>query len=125
VRQIEGGLLALLFVVLGLTALLYGIALVSDEGAPGWLGVLGIAASPLTVATGVTVSHAPFEGLTQVPGAVAALLGVGMPLVFLWFLLIALFLFKSSRRRPAHHPASESHDTEGNRTESEEDHVSI
>jgi hypothetical protein len=53
VRQIEGGLQALLFVVLGLTVFLYGIALVSDEGAPSWLGVMGIAASPLTVATGV------------------------------------------------------------------------
>lgn len=125
VRQIEGGFLALLFVVLGLTVLLYGIALVSDKGAPSWVGVVGIAASPLTVATGVVVAHAPFEGLTGVPQAVAVLLGVGMPLLFLWFLLVALFLFQSSRRRPAHHPASKTHVIEGNRTQKEEDHVSI
>jgi hypothetical protein len=124
VRQIEGGLLALLFVVLGLTVFLYGIALVFDEGAPSWLGVLGIAASSLTVATGVIVAHAPFEGLTGVPGAVVALLGVGMPLLFLWFLLVALFLFQSSRRQSAYHPASKTHVTEGKRTQSE-DHGSI
>jgi hypothetical protein len=68
VGQIEGGLLALLFVVLGLMGFLYGTAVVFDEGVPSWLGVLGIAASPLIVAAGVVVSHAPFEGLTGVLG---------------------------------------------------------
>lgn len=116
VRQIEGGLLALLFVVLGLTVFLYGLALVSDEGAPAWLGALGITASPLTVATGVVVAQGPFEGLTGVPGAVAALLGVGMPLLFLWLLLLALFLFRSSRRQSAHHHVSKTHIVKGNRT---------
>jgi hypothetical protein len=124
VRQIEGGLQALLFVVLGLTVFLYGIALVSDEGAPSWLGVMGIAASPLTVATGVVVGHAPFEGLTGVPGALAALLGIGMPLLLLWVLLLALFLFRNSGRQFARYPAK-THVIEGNRTQTEVDHVSI
>lgn len=117
VRQIEGAFMAMLFVILGLTVLLFAVGFINDEEAPSWLGVLGIALSALMLATGTVVSHAPFEGLTGVSGAMVALLGASIPLLSVWLLLVARFLLQSSRQ----HPELKSRSIEGDGTQMGED----
>ncbi|WP_436347037.1 hypothetical protein [Natronorubrum sp. FCH18a] len=128
VRQIEGGLLAMFVFGLGLTVLIYGIALIIDEEAPNWLGVLGIAAGPLTVVLGIALALDPFGETTGHAGSMGLLVGIGFLgnlLAFLWIVLVARFLLRSARRRPAHHPESKIPALEEDGTRSGEDHGSV
>lgn len=101
-RQIEGGLLALFMFGLGLTILVYGIALATDEAAPDWLGMLAIVAGPLTTVSGVVLALDPFGEMTGHSGSLGILFTVGLLgsfLALLWVVLVGRFLFQSSRRQ--------------------------
>lgn len=128
VRQIEGSLLALFVFGLGLTVLVYGVALVIDEEAPNWLGMLGIAAGPLTVILAVPLAFDPFGEATGHAGGIGLLFGIGFLgnlLGFLWIVLVGRFLLQSARRQPTHHPRSKTHSIEEDGTQSGEAHDSV
>ena len=123
VRQIEGGLLAMFVLGLGLTILLYGVALLREEAAPNWLGILGMAAGPLTVVLSVTLALDPFGEMTGHAESMGLLFGVGVLgnlLAFMWVALVARFLFQSSRPQYAHSPGLKTRSSEGNETHSGE-----
>jgi hypothetical protein len=61
VRQVEIGLAALLGFVLGLTAIVYGAALLIDGRAWRWLAVLALAAGLVTATSGVMMAYAGFS----------------------------------------------------------------
>lgn len=123
VRQIEGGLLAMFMLGLGLTILLYGVALLREEAAPNWLGILGMAAGPLTVVLSVVLALDPFGEMTGHAGSLGLLFGVGVLgnlLAFVWVALVARFLFQSSRSQYAHSPGLKTRRSEGKETHSGE-----
>lgn len=100
VRQIEGGLLAMAFLVAGLTVILYGIAIFVAEESPSWLGVLGVLAGLLSVVAGVDAGHDPF-------GATTMRLGFLNVVALVWVVLVARFLLQSSRRPFPRRPVPE------------------
>ncbi|ADB60961.1 hypothetical protein Htur_2078 [Haloterrigena turkmenica DSM 5511] len=123
VRQIEGAVLAMFVVGLGLTILVYGVALVIDDVAPNWLGMLGIAAGPLTVVLGVVLALDPFGEITGHSGSMGFLFGVGVLgnlLALLWIGLVGRYLFQSSRRQLTHPSEPRARSIEGDATQSGE-----
>ena len=83
VRQVEIGLAALLGLVLGVTAVVYGVALLIDGRAWRWLGVVALAAGAVTAVSGVMMAYAGFSdaamtvSLTGSVGVLVWVMGVG------------------------------------------------
>ncbi len=90
VRQVEIGLASTSSILLGLTVIVYGIALFADRMYPNWLGLLAIVGGvPATVA-GVAMAYTGFSGLAM---------AIGMPansLVIVWVLAIGIFTWSRS-----------------------------
>jgi hypothetical protein len=63
VRQIEIGLAGMSCLLLGLTAALFGVALVIDGRLPKWTGLLGVAGGIPTLASGVVMCYTGFSDL--------------------------------------------------------------
>jgi hypothetical protein len=63
VRQIEVGLASMLSLFLGITAVIYGVALVRDDRFSNWLGWLAVVGGLPTAAAGVVIAHAGFRML--------------------------------------------------------------
>ena len=61
VRQIEIGLAGMSCLLLGLTAAIFGLALVIDGRLPRWAGLLGVAGGISTTASGVVISAPDFR----------------------------------------------------------------
>ena len=93
VRQIEVGLASVMGLLFGLTAVLYGGALLSSEEGPNWLGVLGIVGGAATMASSIVQAHTGFSDVAM---------AVSMPsslVLLLWTTLVGVFLLRSSRLR--------------------------
>jgi len=88
IRWIEIGVNSLSFSLVGLTLLLYGIALALSGAYPRWLGWLAAAAGLAHIIRGVGVSYQGF-----VP-SVAAL--VGLALLAVWTVIIAVMMWRHS-----------------------------
>jgi len=65
VRQIEIGLAGMSCLLLGLTATIFGLALLIDERLPRWAGLLGVVGGISTIASGVVISATGFSELAM------------------------------------------------------------
>jgi hypothetical protein len=90
IRWIEIGVNSLSFVMVGLTLLLFGVALALSSVYPRWVGAIGAAAGVANVIKGVGVSY---EGFAP---SIAAL--VGLALLALWALIMVILMWRASNR---------------------------
>ena len=84
VRQIEVGLASMTSLLLGLTASIYGIALMIDQRFPRWVGVVAIVGGVPTAIAGVVMAHTGFSNQSMV---------VGMPsnlMLVLWMIALGV-----------------------------------
>jgi hypothetical protein len=94
VRQIEAGLVAVVWLMFGITGLLYGGAFFASAATSfrlGWLSGLGwlsVAAGIGAVGTGLVQAHTGFSDISM------TVAGIGTPLFALWVLAVGVFLFR-------------------------------
>src|SRR5215208_1718986 len=86
IRWIEIGVNSLAFSLVGLTLVLYGVALAASRVYPRWIGWLAVAAGVAHLIRGVGVSYQGF-----VP-SIAAL--IGLALLALWTVIIAIMMWR-------------------------------
>ena len=65
VRQIEVGLASMLSLFLGISAVIYGVALVRDDRFSNWLGWLAVVGGLPTAAAGVVIAHDGFSNVAM------------------------------------------------------------
>jgi hypothetical protein len=65
VRRIEVGLASMLSLFLGITAVVYGVALVRDDRFSNWLGWLAVVGGLPTAAAGGVIAHAGFSDIAM------------------------------------------------------------
>ena len=65
VRQIEIGLASMVSLSMGLTATLFGAALLVDQTYPNWVGGLGIVGGVPTAAAGLAIAYTGFSDLSM------------------------------------------------------------
>jgi hypothetical protein len=85
VRQIEVGLASMTSLMFGITAAIYGFALLIDGRLPKWIGAVAIAGGLPTAIAGVVMAHTGFSN--------AAML-VGMPsnsVLIVWMLVLGIY----------------------------------
>jgi len=85
VRQIEVGLASMTSLMFGITAAIYGFALLIDGRLPKWIGAVAIAGGLPTAIAGVVMAHTGFSN--------AAML-VGMPsnsVLIIWMLVLGIY----------------------------------
>lgn len=88
VRQIEVGLASMTSLLLGLTAAIYGVALLIDDRFPKWLGTVAIAGGVPTAIAGLVMAHTGFSNQAMV---------IGMPsnsLLILWMIALGVYGWK-------------------------------
>jgi uncharacterized membrane protein (DUF2068 family) len=92
VRQIEIGLASMLSLLLGVTAVLYGVVLLVDRTYPRWLGGLAIAGGLPTAVAGVAIAYTGFSDLAM---------SINMPanvVLLLWMLLLGRCMWRRAER---------------------------
>ena len=72
VRQVEIGLAGMVCLLLGLTATVLGLAILTDGRLPRWAGLLGVAGGISTAASGVVISYTGFSPLAMATSMPAA-----------------------------------------------------
>jgi hypothetical protein len=65
VRQIEVGLASMMSLILGMTVVIYGIALLEGRLYPKWVGGLALLGGVPTVVAGVVMAYTGFSGLSM------------------------------------------------------------
>src|SRR5262249_16930867 len=88
VRQIESGLASMLSLVLGLTATLYGLALLDVGTYPKWVGALAIVGGLPTAAAGVVIACQGFS---------ATAMAINMPansLLMVWMVVLGAMMWR-------------------------------
>jgi hypothetical protein len=94
VRQIEIGLASMLGLSMGLTVTVYGVALLTDQTYPKWVGALAIIGGIPTMAAGVVVAYTGFSGLAM---------AINMPsnfLLLVWVVILGGFMWQRGGVRP-------------------------
>jgi len=84
VRQIETGLASMASLLLGLTASIYGVALLIDRRFPRWIGVFAIAGGVPTAVAGIVIAYTGFSELEM---------EINMPsssLLLLWMIALGI-----------------------------------
>lgn len=92
VRQVETGLASMLSFFFGLTATVYGGALLVDRAYPRWLGGLAIIGGVPTVAAGIVMAYTGFSGLAM---------AINMPasaLLLVWMLALGVSMWRLAER---------------------------
>jgi hypothetical protein len=92
VRQVEIGLASLLSLLFGLTATVYGIAMIHDERHPTWVGWLGILGGIGTMVAGVVQAYTGFSGLAM---------AITMPastLLLIWTVIVGASIWRRAGR---------------------------
>jgi len=92
IRWIEICVNSLSFSLVGLTLVLYGVAMALGDGYPRWTGWLAAAAGIAHLIRGVGVSYQGF-----VPSITAL---IGLALLALWTVVMALLMWRQSNPRP-------------------------
>jgi hypothetical protein len=90
VRQVEIGLASVLSCLFGLTATVYGIALLSDRTYSQWLGVVAIVAGVSAIVAGIAMAFTGFSGFAM---------AISMPagsLLLLWMLALGICMWRRS-----------------------------
>ena len=90
--MIEIGVNSLSFSLIGLTLVIYGVALALSNGYPRWIGWLAVAAGIVHLIRGVGVAHQSFVS------SIAAL--IGLALLAQWTLVMAVPMWRQSNLRP-------------------------
>ena len=92
VRQIEIGLASMASLSLGLTATLYGVALLVDRTHPRWVGELAMVGGVPTMMAGVVIASTGFSALAM---------AINMPanaLLLVWMLVLGGCMWRSGAR---------------------------
>jgi Domain of unknown function (DUF4386) len=95
IRQIEIGLASVLSIAFGVTATLYGSAMLADDIFPAWLAILALPGGIATAISGVVMAYSGFSALEMI---------ISMPasyLLLLWVLIIGVVMWQRSRQLPA------------------------
>ena len=90
VRQIETGLASMASLLLGLTASIYGVALLIDRRFPRWIGVFAIAGGVPTAVAGIVIAYTGFSELEM---------EINMPsssLLLLWMIALGIYGWRRS-----------------------------
>jgi hypothetical protein len=88
VRQVEIGLASMLSLSFGLTATVYGVALLVDYTYPKWMGQLAIVGGVPTTVAGVVMAYTGFSGLAM---------AINMPassILLVWMLTLGVFMWR-------------------------------
>ena len=88
VRQIEIGFASMLSLSLGLTATVYGAALLVDHTYPNWVGGLAILGGVPTMVAGVAMAYTGFSGLAM---------AINMPassLLLVWMCILGGYMWR-------------------------------
>ena len=88
VRQIEIGLASMLSLILGLTASVYGVALLADRTYPKWLAGLAVAGGVPTMTAGVVIAYTGFSGLAMTINMPASVI------LLLWILSLGILMWR-------------------------------
>jgi hypothetical protein len=94
VRQVEIGLASMLSLSVGLTATVYGVALLVDHTYPKWVGGLALMGGVPTMVAGVVIAYTGFSGLAM---------AINMPansLLLVWMLILGGCMWRRSGVRP-------------------------
>ena len=86
-RQIEVGLASMFCVLFGLTACLYGMALVRVRTYPWWLSGLAVSGGASTMGAGVVMAYTGFSAITMainMPGNLMLLIWICTVRVIMW-----------------------------------------
>jgi hypothetical protein len=95
IRQIEVGLASTLSMLLGVTASLYGFAMLGDDAFPNWVAALAMLGGIGTAAAGVVMAYTGFSQVEML---------ISMPancVLLLWMLIIGIVLWRASERLTA------------------------
>jgi hypothetical protein len=95
VRQIEIGLASVASLLFGLTATVYGVALLVDRSYPKWIGGLAIMGGAPTTIAGGTMAYTGFSGLSM---------AVNMPgnsILLVWMLVLGGFMWRRGGVSPS------------------------
>ena len=88
VRQVEIGLASMLSLSLGLTATVYGGALLDDRAYPKWVGGLAVVGGVPTTVAGVVMAYTGFSGLAM---------AINMPassVLLVWMLVLGVCMWR-------------------------------
>ncbi len=91
VRQIEVGLASMFCLSIGMTAAVFGVALLSDGFYPKWFSGLAIVGGLPTAAAGIVIAYTGFSRLAM---------AINMPanfLLLLWMLVLGWFMWAKER----------------------------
>ncbi|WP_255992242.1 hypothetical protein [Chitinolyticbacter albus] len=88
VRQVEIGLASLSSLLFGLTAMVYGGALIVDRGYWRWMGGLAIVGGLSTALAGLLIAYTGFSGLAM------TLNMLGISILLLWMLALAVCMWR-------------------------------
>jgi hypothetical protein len=90
VRQIEVGLASMSILSFGLTAMLYGVALIGARIYPTWLAALAMASGIPMIVSGVVMAYSGFSGLSM---------AINMPasaILLVWMLTLGVFMWRQN-----------------------------
>jgi hypothetical protein len=88
VRRIEVGLASMLSLSFGLTATLYGVALIGARTYPKWFAALAMVAGTPTIASGVLMAYSGFSGFSM---------AINMPasaILLVWMLTLGILMWR-------------------------------
>jgi hypothetical protein len=88
VRQIEVGLASMLSLSFGLTAILYGVALIGAGIYPKWFAALAMASGISTIASGVVMAYSGFSGLSMAINMLAS------AIFLVWMLTLGVLMWR-------------------------------
>jgi hypothetical protein len=88
VRQIEIGLASIASLLFGLTAALYGVAILIDSRFPKWLGFVAIAGGIPTAISGVVIAYTGFSGLEM------AIIMPSNILILVWMVAMGVYAWR-------------------------------
>jgi hypothetical protein len=88
IRQIEVGFAIMLGLFLGVTAVLYGVALTQNRRFSNWLGWLAVVGGLATVSAGVVIAHEGFSNVAMM---------INMPsnlLMLVWMVAVGVGIWR-------------------------------
>lgn len=90
VRQIEVGLASMSILSFGLTATLYGVALIGARIYPTWLAALAMASGISMIVSGVVMAYSGFSGLSMAINMSAS------AILLIWMLILGVFMWRQN-----------------------------